>query len=123
MATGPPDPALGSRDYLDWRMERRISEEEIFAELIHAEVRNGPLTAARRRRLVRYAAHLHLSAVDVGQMITQCRASLDACTPRPTPRPMLKLVPAPEPRRSFTRIGAVVAAALAIDVLILWWLF
>ncbi len=123
MTTGPSNPALGSRDYLDWRMDRRISEEEIFAELIRFEVRTGPLTRARRRRLVRYAAHLRLSAVDVGEMITACRAGLDEDPPRPMPRPTLKLVLPPKTRGTSARIAALVAGALAIDVLILWWVF
>jgi hypothetical protein len=112
-----------SGDHLDWRAGRRISEEEIFAALIRAEVREGSLTPARRRRLVRYAAHLRISAVDVGEMITQCRAGLEAGTPRPTPRPPLKLVPPPETRGSGVRISGLVAAALAIDVLIMWLAF
>ncbi len=123
MTSGPPKPALGSRDYNDWRMNRRISEEEIFAELIKTEVREGPLTAARRRRLVRYAAHLHLSAVDVGQMITQCRAGLDSDTPHPTPPPTLQPVPPPEPQSAYKNITALVVAALTIDILILWLVF
>ena len=123
MINGQADPALVSGDHLDWQAERRIGEEEIFAELIRMEVRTGPLTRARRRRLVRYAAHLRLSAVDVGEMITACRAGLDEDPPRPMPRPTLKLVLPPKTRGTSARIAGLVAAALAIDVVLLWLVF
>ena len=58
-----------SRDFV-----RRIDTQEIFRELIAQEVRSGRLTPSRRRRIVRYAAQLHLSAVETGRLIAECRA-------------------------------------------------
>ena len=52
---------------------RRIDTKEIFRELIAQEVRNGRLTPSRRRRIVRYAAQLHLSAAETGRLIAECR--------------------------------------------------
>ena len=56
------------RDYT-----RRIDTKEIFRELIAQEVRSGRLTPSRRRRIVRYAAQLRLSAVETGRLIAECR--------------------------------------------------
>ena len=52
---------------------RRIGTKEIFRELIAQEVRSGRLTPSRRRRLVRYAEQLRLSAVETGRLIAECR--------------------------------------------------
>ena len=43
----------------------KIDNETIFRELIKAELRNGRLSPWRRRKIVRYAAHLNMSAVEV----------------------------------------------------------
>ena len=56
------------RDYT-----RRIDTKEIFRELIAQEVRSGRLSPSRRRRIVRYAAQLRLSAVETGRLIAECR--------------------------------------------------
>ena len=50
-----------------------IDMTAIFRQLIADEVRTGRLTRARRRRIVQYAAHLGLSAVQVGRLIAECR--------------------------------------------------
>ena len=52
---------------------QRIDTKEIFRELIAQEVRSGRLTPSRRRRMVRYAAQFHLSAVETGRLIAECR--------------------------------------------------
>ncbi len=52
---------------------RRIDTKDIFRELIAQEVRSGRLTPSRRRRIVRYASHLQLSAVETGRLIAECR--------------------------------------------------
>ena len=52
---------------------RRIDTKEIFREMIAQEVRSGRLSPSRRRRIVRYAAQLRLSAVETGRLITECR--------------------------------------------------
>lgn len=50
-----------------------LDHKAIYRRLILDEIRNGRLSAYRRKRIVRYAAQLDLSAVEVGQMITQCK--------------------------------------------------
>ncbi len=52
---------------------RRIHAKDILRELIAQELRAGRLTPSRRRRMVRYAAKFHLSAVDTGMLIEECR--------------------------------------------------
>lgn len=124
MSETRPDAASAGADYLDWRENRRISEEEIFTELIKEEVRTGRLTAARRRRLIRYAAHLQISAVDVGNLIADARRTTDTANRPAPPRPVMKLVTPPPARVPITtRIGAIITAAIAIDVLVLWLIF
>ena len=54
----------------------RIEMREIFRALILDEIRRGGLTKTRRRRIIQYAAHLNLSATEVGRMITTCRDEL-----------------------------------------------
>ena len=50
-----------------------IENREIFAELIAEEIRSGRLTTERRRRIVRYAAGMGLSAVEAGRLMDACR--------------------------------------------------
>ena len=50
-----------------------IDTHDVFRELIASEIRDGRLSASRRRRIIRYAAHLGLSAVETGKMIARCR--------------------------------------------------
>lgn len=52
---------------------QRIDTKEIFRAMIAQEVRSGRLTPSRRRRMVRYAAQFHLSAVETGRLIAECR--------------------------------------------------
>ena len=49
-----------------------LSNKAIFRRLIGEEIRNGRLSTHRRKRIVQYAAHLGLSAVEMGEMIEQC---------------------------------------------------
>lgn len=92
-----------------------ISTRDVFERLIDEELRSGRLTPWRRRRIVRYAARLGLSAVEAGRYVDQCRdralASAD-----PVERSYgLQLVEPPEsPTHSIVRA----AVALAIGVLI-----
>jgi len=50
--------------------------DDLFRELIRAEIRHGRLSPWRRRRIVQYAAQLKLSAVEAGRMIEECRDEL-----------------------------------------------
>lgn len=55
-----------------------IALDDVFVEMIRAEIRNGRLSAWRRRRIVQFAAQLNLSAVEAGRLIEQCRADWQA---------------------------------------------
>jgi hypothetical protein len=48
------------------RSEARL----VFAEMVRSEMRNGPLTSWRRRRLIQYAAILNLTPLDAGRIVT-----------------------------------------------------
>ncbi len=43
---------------------------EIFKEMVRAELRNGPLAARRRKRLIQYAAALQLRPLEASRIIT-----------------------------------------------------
>jgi len=108
-----------------------IDQREIFRQLIEDEIRNGRLTRARRRRIVRYAAQLRLSAVEAGNMIERCRARLaeerelygSAANP-----PQLKLAARPKlvhepPYASIVwQLWLILVAALMFDLVMLRWL-
>jgi len=51
----------------------RIEYHEIFRELIADELRRGRLSSAQRKRVVRYAAQMGLSAVEAGKLVASCR--------------------------------------------------
>ena len=56
------------------RSSRRMSRYELhstFREMVCWELSNGRLSAWRRRKLVRYAASLRLSAVEAGELIQE----------------------------------------------------
>ncbi len=108
----------------------------IFRELIADEVRTGRLTRARRRRIVQYAAHLGLSAVQVGRLIAECQeeatrsddrvGGLSICDWRlktestidDRQSPVHRPPPVPMP----LKIAVVVAAAMLLSVLLVRWL-
>ncbi len=50
-----------------------IDTHEIFRQMIAEELRSGRLTAARRRRIIRYAAGMGLSASEAGTLVETCR--------------------------------------------------
>jgi hypothetical protein len=49
----------------------RYELHKIFREMVRWELRNGRLSSWRRRKLVRYAASLRLSAVEAGELIQE----------------------------------------------------
>ncbi len=51
-----------------------IPTETIFREMILGELRDGRLSPWRRRRIVRYAAAMGLSATEAGRLLDSCRA-------------------------------------------------
>ena len=42
----------------------------LFREMVKGELRNGTLSQHRRKRLVQYAAHLSLTPLDAGRIVT-----------------------------------------------------
>ena len=84
--------SLRIEDY-DQRYVHTISHKAIFEQLIHDEVRQGRLSPYRRKRIVRYAANLGLTAVEIGQMIDQCKQKVSHQKPTQLPNLILKEVP------------------------------
>ncbi|MHC5109494.1 MAG: hypothetical protein ACYTHJ_06410 [Planctomycetota bacterium] len=106
-----------------------LSTEAIFRQLIEDEIRNGRLSRSRRKRIVRYAAQLRLSAVDAGKMIEECRQRLaEAREQSPADSdetPPLTFVPVEksEPTIPATvwKIWLIIVAAIIFDLLMLKW--
>ncbi len=103
--------------------ESPIDTEEIFRRLIVDELRGGRLTPMRRRRIVQYAAQMGLSARQAGRLIETCRGQALHSTDPTERRRAFRLVE-PEPTHIPTRfkIAFVVAAAIVLDVLIIYLL-
>ena len=97
-----------------------IDTQDIFRQLIADEVRSGRLTPARRRRIVRFAARLGLSAVQTGRLITACREEA-LRSDDPTERYHAMRLVEPDPTRVPTpiKIALLVGAALVVDLLVL----
>lgn len=89
--------------------------DDIFRELIRAEIRNGRLSAWRRRRIVQYAAQLKLSAVEAGRLIEECRNELFVGDDTEAAEHALRLQPHPQPHRlSLRNIGFILAGLTLI---------
>ena len=97
-----------------------IDTEEVFRKLIARELRSGRLTAAQRRRIVRYAAALGLSAVQIGRLVAACRDEALQSRDETERYHALRLVEPPPPSiPTPVKIALVVAAAILIDLLII----
>ncbi len=97
----------------------RLETKAIFRELIADEVRTGSLTPARRRRIIRYAAQLDLTAVQVGQLIEQCRDEMIQSDDPQERHQALKLVEPPPQRLTHdARIWLVVVLAILLDYIL-----
>lgn len=77
-----------------------IHFDDIFREMIRAEIRNGRLSAWRRRRIVQYAAQLKLSAVEAGRLIAECRDEISVAHD-PSAEQTVRLLEEPVADRSF----------------------
>jgi len=100
----------------------RIEMRDVFHQLIADELRNGRLTQERRKRIIRYAAQLGLSAVEAGRLITTCREQVLERADAVEQRHALKLVE-PEPERipiAF-KMALVVGLAIVVDLLLFGW--
>ncbi len=100
-----------------------IDTQDIFRQLITDELRNGRLTPARRRRIVRYSAGLGLSAVQAGRLVKACRQEVLQSSDPAERYHALHLVEAPPTKvPTPVKIAIVVAAAILVDVLLVKWL-
>ena len=98
------------RDYT-----RRIDTKEIFRELIAQEVRTGRLTPSRRRRIVRYAAQLRLSAVETGRLIAECRdEALESEDPEEIYHALLLVEPPPQTMPLIVKAVVALTAAIVL---------
>ena len=100
-----------------------IDIEDVFRTLIEDELRNGRLTPARRKRIIRYAAQLRMSAVQAGQLIEASRQKILDGGEATEQCHLLRLV---EPRSTKVplalKISVAVALAIILDVLLLKWI-
>jgi len=101
-----------------------IDTNEVFRQLIVDEIRNGRLTPARRRRIVRYAAQLGLSAVQAGRLIAACRQEvLQGRDPTERYHALHLVEPTPTRVPTHIKIALVIAGAIVLDLLLLNWLW
>ena len=100
----------------------KLEMRDIFHQMIADELRNGRLTRERRKRIIRYAAQLGLSAVEAGRLITTCREQILERADSVERRHVLKMV---EPERERIpiafKLALVVALAIAVDLLLFGW--
>jgi hypothetical protein len=103
---------------------RAIPTSDVFRALIEEELRSGRLTPSRRRRIVRYATAMGLSATEAGELITECqRQALEDADPT-TRRHALRLVyPDPPLLPAGLKLALVVIVAIALDMLLVAALF
>ena len=120
-----PDPHVASRK-TDGDLPAfvpSIDTKDVFRQLIVDEIRNGRLTPARRRRIVRYAAHLGLSAVQAGRLIAACREEvLQACDPTERYHALRLVEPTRTRVSTHVKIALVVAGAIILNLVLLNWL-
>lgn len=101
-----------------------IALDDVFRRMIAIELQNGRLTRARRRRIVRYAARMGLTAVEAGRLIAECREEALHSDDPGERQHALRLVE-PEPPRIpvALTLGVVVALAILLDLLVVRWLW
>ena len=101
-----------------------LETKEIFRQLIADEVKSGRLTPARRRRIVRYAATLGMSAVEVGQVLEASRQQAVESDDPGTGFHALQLTEAPPALiPAAVKIWALLALVILADLLLLRWLW
>ena len=101
-----------------------LDTKAIFRQLIEEEIRSGRLTRSRRKRIIRYAAQLQLSAVEAGRLIEQSKLIALRSDDPTEHRHALRLA-APESAGISTtaRIWLVVIGAIVLDGWVLWWVW
>lgn len=112
-----PDPVRRLAD--GSQRDRPLSRFElhaIFRETVRWELSRGRLSSWRRRRLVKYAAALRISAVDAGRLIQEAgQAQQEEQLAGEPAAPHLRLVDAPDNRWP---VWAKLATALGLVVVI-----
>lgn len=100
----------------------RISTREVFERMIEHELRSGRLTRGRRRRIVRYAARLGMSAVEAGRFLETCRANA-LTSADPAERSFaLRLADPPTTGESWiSKLTVAVAAGVLLALLLTVW--
>jgi len=99
-------------------MRGELTHREIFREMIAQEVRCGRMDAARRRRIVRYAAQLGLSAVEAGEMIETCREEALRSEDPIIRRHALRLVEAPPAMPFSTKLAITLLGAFLVHCIL-----
>jgi hypothetical protein len=84
--------------------------------MVTGELRNGPLTKSRRRRLVQYAAMLDISALDAGDLVGEAQRRLAEIPTDAEPEPG-HAVPedVDEPWPLWVKLSIVVAGLAVLD--------
>lgn len=101
-----------------------IGTDDVFRQLIADEIRNGRLSPSRRRRIVRYAAQLGLSAVQTGELIAACREeALQSYEPAERFHALRLVEPPPARVPTPVKIALVVGFAILLDLLVVGWLW
>jgi len=96
-----------------------IKTEDVFRSLIADELRNGRLSAARRRRIVRYAAAMGLNATEAGEVISECRiVALSDPDPHIRRHAMRLVHPDPPLIPAGLKLALAVIVAVALDALL-----
>lgn len=99
-----------------------IDTTQVFRQLIVDEIRNGRLTPVRRRRVVRYAAGLGLSAVQAGRLLAKCREEvLNSGNPSERRHALRLADPATPPFLTPARIVLIAACLLLVTLVLLKW--
>ena len=100
-----------------------IDTRDVFRQMIAMELRNGRLTAGRRRRIVRYASQMGLSAVEAGQLIAACRReALESNDPAERYHALRLVEPAPPRVPVAVVLSVALAVAILLDLIFLVWL-
>jgi len=102
---------------------QQLTTRRIFEQMIEDEVRSGRLTPWRRRRIVRYAASLHLSAVEAGEIIESCRRRVHEQLGGHASSGVFKLPDPPTPAVTRALLTwFVLVLAIILNLLVLSWL-
>jgi|GEM_PF-5145707 len=94
----------------------------VYREMIIHEIKNGALSPWRRKRIVRYAAKLGLSAVEAGRLLAECRAQAAAELESRKEPPRLCVradATRQSPRTALVLLGLTIAGLISLAVFLL----